>query len=133
MPGSNGDGGGRHGAIVARRERGGTLPVMEIPASIEVRERTAVVIGWPDGSTTTLSARQLRGGCQCATCREPSGIAATASVLGGHQPIEIVEAALVGNYAINFVFTPDHHGTGIFPFDLLRTLGDGSAADEPPA
>ena len=119
--------------IVARSRSAGTLLPMEIPASIEVRERTSVVLTWPDGSSTTLSARQLRLGCQCATCREPAGMAATAAVLSGHAPVEIDHAALVGNYAVSFVFTPDRHGDGIFPFDLLRRLGDGDQAPEAPA
>jgi DUF971 family protein len=43
-------------------------------------------------------------------------------VLAGPEPVTIAEARLVGGYAINFVFTPDAHGTGIFPFRSLQAL-----------
>ncbi len=93
-----------------------------VPERIEVSGGTEVVIAWDDGSTTTLTARQLRAACQCADCREPSGRARTEAVLGGEEPVTIGEAKLVGNYAVNFVFEPDGHGTGIFPYPALRTL-----------
>lgn len=97
---------------------------MDIPTRIEVEEGERMVLGWEDGSTTVLSARQLRAACQCATCRDPSGREATRRVLAGDQPVRIHEAYLVGAYAINLVFTPDGHGTGIFSFDMLRGLVD---------
>lgn len=95
-----------------------------IPIRIEVDDRTKVTLTWQDGSTTELSAAVLRAACQCAACREPAGMEQTKLVLSGPVPVTIEEAALVGGYAISFVFGPDGHGTGIFPFDNLRELGD---------
>ena len=95
---------------------------MDVPARIEVEEGERVVLTWEDGTTTELTAPELRAACQCAACREPSGEAQTAAVLGGPLPVRIDEAKLVGGYAINFVFTPDGHGTGIYPFEVLRAL-----------
>ena len=96
---------------------------MEVPDSIEVRGGLEVALTWPDGEATVLSARTLRAGCACATCREPAGMQATARVLSGEAPVRIADAHLVGNYAVSFTFEPDGHGTGIFSFDLLRALG----------
>jgi DUF971 family protein len=48
----------------------------------------------------------------------------TTAVLAGPVAVTIAEAKLVGGYAINFVFAPDGHGTGIYPFTGLRSLGE---------
>ncbi|MDP8959603.1 MAG: DUF971 domain-containing protein [Actinomycetota bacterium] len=97
---------------------------MDVPASIEIEEGERVVLTWEDGSSTTVGARELRRGCQCASCREPGGRAATQAVLEGQQSILIRQARLVGAYAVSFVFEPDAHGTGIYTFDMLRELGE---------
>lgn len=97
---------------------------MLVPEKIEVRGGEEVSLSWPDGTESVVSARTLRGGCRCATCRDPSGMAATAAVLDGDSPIRIAETELVGSYAVSFVFEPDGHGTGIFSFELLRMLGE---------
>ena len=101
----------------------GSLALMDVPARIEVEKGAVVTLTWEDGSVTRLKAELLRGACQCATCREPSGEAATAEVLDGPEPVTITNAALVGAYAVNFSFAPDDHHTGIFPFERLRSLG----------
>jgi DUF971 family protein len=93
-----------------------------VPEKIEVEAGSTVTLTWEDGSVSVLSAPQLRAACQCASCREPAGEEATRLVLGGLEPVTIREAGLVGGYAINFVFGPDGHGTGIFPFVELRAL-----------
>jgi DUF971 family protein len=85
------------------------------------------VISWEDGTTSTLSAAQLRAACPCADCREPAGQSRTEQVLAGPEPVTIAEARLVGSYAVNFVFTPDAHGTGIFPFRSLQALGESQS------
>lgn len=99
----------------------------DVPERIEVIAGREVVLTWPGGETSTLSAARLRGACQCAECREETGRRATERVLGGPEPVTIEDATLVGGYAVNFVFGPDRHATGIFPFSVLRGL-DG--ADE---
>lgn len=98
---------------------------MAAPLRIEVSNKTTVAIEWDDGTTNTLDAAELRRACMCAGCREPAGEQATAAVLAGELPVTIEEARLVGGYAITFVFGPDGHGTGIYPFDALRSLGSG--------
>lgn len=96
---------------------GGTLPVVEVPERIEVNDGAALVLTWPDGSVTSVPAAELREACECATCQasDPShGVA---------SEVRIIDTSVVGAYALNFTFAPDHHSTGIYPFDRLRTLG----------
>jgi ATP-binding protein involved in chromosome partitioning len=95
---------------------------MEVPARIEIEDGTRVLLAWEDGSVAELTASQLRAECRCAACREPEGAARTNAVVAGPVPITITDARLVGGYAVSFVFGPDGHGTGIFSFDLLRSL-----------
>ncbi|HSM01072.1 MAG TPA: DUF971 domain-containing protein [Acidimicrobiia bacterium] len=89
---------------------------MEAPLRIEV-EPAAVALIWEDGDTTTIPASDLRAACPCAGCREGASHSGTAT---------IEAARVVGDYALNVTFGPDHHATGIFPYDLLRGLGKAS-------
>ncbi len=98
---------------------------MDVPERIEVEGGDRVMLTWPDGRHQVLTARELRTHCPCATCRDPAGAERTALTLGGPVPVEITDAKLVGDYAINFVFAPDGHHTGIFAFDYLSSLEPG--------
>lgn len=98
-----------------------------VPERIEVIEGLEVVITWEGGDTLTYTAAQLRGACQCAECREEPGRLRTERVLADSEPVTITETKLVGGYAVNFVFGPDGHSTGIFPFPALRALDDSGS------
>lgn len=98
-----------------------------VPERIEVVEQRRIILTWEDETTSTLTAAELRGACQCAECREEAGRRQTERVLAGPDPVTIEEATLVGGYAVNFVFGPDHHATGIFPFPALRSLAGTEA------
>jgi DUF971 family protein len=93
-----------------------------VPQRIEVVDGETVELTWEDGVVSQLDAATLRGSCMCAGCREPAGEAATREVLDGPEPVKIAGAELVGGYALQFVFEPDGHGTGIYPFSALREL-----------
>jgi DUF971 family protein len=93
------------------------------PERIEVLEGTEVVVTWDDGTTSRLAAAGLRAACPCAGCRENPGREQTELVLAGPIPVTITDARLVGGYAISFEFSPDGHGTGIFPYEALYELG----------
>ena len=95
---------------------------MEVPARIEVEDGARVVLTWGDGTSQTLSARELRASCPCAGCRDPAGAERVRLLLGGPVPVTIDDAGLVGDYALGFVFGPDAHRTGIFSFEYLKTL-----------
>jgi len=104
------------------------LAAVDVPDRIEIDEGTRVALTWADGAVTQLTAERLRAACQCASCREPAGIEQTAAILEGPTPVTITDAKLVGGYALNFVFGPDGHGTGIYSFPTLRSLGDSNDA-----
>lgn len=110
---------GRWTLGAVRDRPGGSLPPVDVPDRIEVNDGAALQLTWPDGSTTSLGAAELRNACECATCQaEASG------AVGDPNEIRIVETAIVGAYALNFTFAPDQHHTGIYPFDRLRALGE---------
>lgn len=96
-------------------------PIPE-PLRIEVIEGERIEIVWADGATTAMSAAELRAFCHCAGCRELPVEQRSVAV---HEPARIESAALVGGYAISFVFGPDGHSAGIYPFVDLRRYESG--------
>lgn len=82
-----------------------------------------VTIDWDGDSTHVISARELRSACPCAACRTPDGIARTDKVVSGLLAVTIDDVSMVGEYALSIRFQPDAHGTGIFPYTLLHTIG----------
>ncbi len=87
------------------------------PRRIEVTDKQRLEIEWADGAVTTMTAPEVRAFCQCAGCRELDPQLRT---VAAHAHATIESASLVGGYAVNFVFGPDGHGTGIYPFAELR-------------
>lgn len=88
-----------------------------------------LIIGWSDGSTTKHRPVDLRKACPCATCREKRrgddepksrGLLPVLSVAEA-QPLAVQRMRPVGNYAYNIQFS-DGHDSGIFTFDLIRSL-----------
>ena len=100
---------------------------MEVPERIEVEDGAVLVLTWPDGVVTVVAAPALRAACECATCLGPEG---DGSWIGDAGSVRILDASLVGAYALNFTFAPDHHHTGIYPFDRLRALGQAGTGKE---
>ena len=93
---------------------------MDVPDRIEVNNGATLVLSWPDGSTSSIGAADLRRACECAACQALEGPAQIADP----GQVRIVSASVVGAYAVTFSFEPDHHDTGIYPFDRLRALGE---------
>ena len=78
-------------------------------------------IRWRDGHISEFEPRYLRLQCPCAGCiEEMTGrpILDPGSVPDGVYPLEI---DYVGRYALRFAWS-DGHGTGIYPFEMLRKL-----------
>lgn len=90
-----------------------------IPERIDV-SKAAVTIVWEDGAESVLPAERIRDACPCAGCREAP---ATRPGLVLLDAVTVADARFVGNYAVNFTFG-DGHGDGIYPFSLLRSLGE---------
>ncbi len=99
------------------------------PTALKIVEENKLLIEWSDGTRRRYSFRQLRDHCPCATCREKrSGEQSAPTLLpvlsaAEAQPLRIEGMKPVGNYAYSIAFS-DGHDTGIFPFELLRELGE---------
>ncbi len=91
------------------------------PRTIKQPDRTTLEVGWSDGHTSRYDASYLRHLCPCAGCDEERRQFATLRPLAvSGQEIELANVNRVGRYALNLTFS-DGHGTGIYPFDFLRT------------
>lgn len=83
-----------------------------------------LTVDWADGAHSEIALGQLRRMCPCATCRterESQGANPLRILKADPTDLRIVNARLVGNYAIQFEWS-DGHNTGIFDFRFLRTL-----------
>ena len=100
-----------------------------LPSSIERKTDDAIQIEWSDGESRVYRVTELRDKCPCATCREKRGAAAQQQdllpVLSHAEtlPVRISGMRPVGNYAYNIQFS-DGHDTGIFTFEMLRSVGE---------
>lgn len=99
---------------------------MEVPLRIEADE-SSLAVSWDDGPANVISAETLRAACPCAACREPEGVERVERLLGGLLAVTIGDVSIVGDYALSIGFGPDGHATGIFPYPLLRSLGEPTA------
>lgn len=94
------------------------------------RQSRCLVIEWSDDLRQKIAWRTLRDRCPCAACRTPpeesgTGTPGGLNILTSAEtlPLEIVSMKPVGNYAYHIEFSDGHH-TGIYTFDLLRSLED---------
>lgn len=76
-------------------------------------------ITWADGHKSSYPHEILRGYCPCAGCQGHSGTLRFQA--GGNLEIRNIEQ--VGNYALQFEWG-DGHGSGIYSFRYLRSLGE---------
>lgn len=106
------------------------------PTKLERSGTNQLVIEWSDRSRRLYTARELRDGCPCATCREKASKPAPATTglmslpivtASDMQPLVIQGMQPVGNYAYSIRFS-DGHDTGIYSFELLQSLGKEVAA-----
>jgi DUF971 family protein len=101
----------------------------EPPTAIRARQADqALEMEWPDGTSSVLSYRDLRGNCPCATCRDEwtgERILDPATI---RPDLKIETMESIGNYAVQFNWN-DGHGSGIFTWDFLRGL---TGKTEPP-
>ncbi len=96
------------------------------PTKLQRTGENRLLIEWSDGQKREYTFRQLRDACPCATCREKRAekkptllpVLSTAEL----QPLNVAGMKPVGNYAYTIAFS-DGHDTGIYTFDLLRSLG----------
>lgn len=89
---------------------------------VEVRrlpDEQALRLTWSDEHVAEMPYVYLRGYCPCAGCQGHTNEAIVFRAPAA--PVEPVEIAPVGNYALSIRWS-DGHGTGIYRFDFLRAL-----------
>jgi len=104
------------------------------PASVKIHVSSGagVDIGWADGHASHFDFVYLRDHCPCATCNDervkkdsmaessPGFASSTALPMFKPKP-KAQSAQSVGQYAIQISFS-DGHSTGIYSYDLLRSI-----------
>ncbi len=84
-----------------------------------------LVIAWQDGHRSEFELGRLRRVCPCATCRKERDTPPTSlpilKIPAGVGKIEVVDAELMGHYAINLKWS-DGHNSGIYDYKYLRAL-----------
>lgn len=108
-----------------RRGIGDNGAVPDDPAmraqTIDVERDGGLRIVFGDGHECSFGLLELRTACPCAACRgaRDQGQAAfdPATMV---VDLRIENAELVGEWGLRFAWN-DGHGTGIYPFDLLRS------------
>jgi DUF971 family protein len=109
-----------------------------IPAKLDLKRDEKLEILWQDGQRSVYSLSYLRSMCPCASCKmvrdgsDPHDISPVPAggrkkplltILPGNyaNPLTIVKAELVGNYALHIDWS-DEHGSGIYSFAYLRSI-----------
>ena len=88
---------------------------------LDVERDRGLTIVFGDGRSCFFANEDLRRQCPCATCRGLRDQGQEAWPRPGAPPIARIEGAdLVGGWGITFAWN-DGHGTGIYPFDALRS------------
>ena len=98
------------------------------PADIQ-RIGNELAIKWGDGAESFVSLERLRRCCPCAGCQGEVDILGNV-YMNPDRPLpptafELVRFSTVGGYAIQ-PFWADGHSSGLFSFDYLRRVADGS-------
>ena len=95
---------------------------------------------WKDGVSSEFTPRFLRLSCPCARCVDEMTGIRTLSPASIPEDVYPLAIRAVGRYAIRVTWS-DGHDTGIYPYELLRRLGDdtsradadSSTGDDPPS
>jgi len=90
---------------------------------------TGLAVLWNDGSDSFVMYQNLRNACPCAYCSGETDVFGNVYIGEGIKKselaFEIEKIEMVGHYAIR-IYWKDHHNSGIYPFELLKKLGDES-------
>lgn len=90
------------------------------PPDILVERDKGLTVTFADDLTAEFSLMQIRLACPCATCRSLRDVDNDVWPRPGSPlPLRIEDAELHGAWGIRLTWN-DGHGTGIYPFELLR-------------
>lgn len=86
-----------------------------------------ITIQWADGTDLDYDFRGLRLACACAKCIDEN--TGEKLLVPTMVPLDIQAMTIesVGQYAIRVLWS-DGHSTGIYPFPLLRHIGEARKA-----
>jgi DUF971 family protein len=84
-------------------------------------DASGLSLTWDDGASTSATAQVLRQQCPCAACVDEWTNKRTLDPNRVPADIRIQSLQPVGNYALTMTFS-DGHGTGIYPWRLLRDI-----------
>ncbi len=93
------------------------------PRRIELFPSGEIGIAWEDGREDFLRAREVRLACPCAQCVDEMTGRRTLDPGSVPENIRALGWDPVGHYAVHFRWS-DAHASGIYPFSLLRALGE---------
>ncbi len=107
-----------------------------VPIRLEKTDDRRLLVQWSDGLEQTIPIRKLRDNCRCASCIDKRLETASETDSGKKKltnvlpvlslaetlPLDILLMHPVGNYAYNIHFS-DGHSSGIFTFEIIRSLG----------
>ncbi len=78
-------------------------------------------VEWSDGHESLYDYTYLRINCGCAECVEEWSNRKLLDPASVPADIHAEDYLMVGRYAVQFLFS-DAHYTGIYPFEMLRSL-----------
>ncbi len=97
----------------------------DAPKDLKVKiAEQKLLVDWKDGRKSEFPLAQLRKHCPCATCRGEREVVndnPLTILKSDPRDLRVVDARLVGNYAIQFIWS-DGHDAGMFDFRFLRSL-----------
>lgn len=88
-----------------------------------------VAIAWEDGAESFIPGSTLRAASPSAETageRDIFGVQRGGETGRDYSQVKVVSWQFVGAYAVRFRFS-DGHATGIYSYDLLRSLGERAA------
>ena len=98
------------------------------PLRLDLKRDEKLTITWQDGTVSVFPLPLLRKLCPCAACkdqRESDAVRAKTSLKvlpeGFQERPTVVDAQLVGNYALKITWS-DQHDTGIYSFRYLKEI-----------
>jgi DUF971 family protein len=97
------------------------------PLKLDLKRDEKLTIAWQDGRTCVYPLSLLRSMCPCAQCRTiregDQKKKPLLTILPGNYSgqITVVNAQLVGNYAMKIEWS-DQHDSGIYSFEYLREI-----------
>ncbi len=84
-----------------------------------------LALAWSDGQENFINLKALRKACPCANCQgEPDAMGRVfkPNVIHIARSFQARSIQQVGGYALQITWV-DGHSSGIYTFDLLRSLG----------